>query len=97
MRRARRRGKILIDVHRNHRGATLVCPYGVREYTGATVSTPLEWPELQRPMYPEELHIRNVPERLERIGDPLASFFRYPQSLAPLLDSGRTRRLRPMA
>src|SRR5919109_1077010 len=30
MRRARRRGKILIDVHRNHRGATLVSPYGVR-------------------------------------------------------------------
>jgi bifunctional non-homologous end joining protein LigD len=96
MRRARRRGKILIDVHRNHRGATLVSPYGVREYTGATVSTPLEWPELERAMYPEELHIRSVPARLRGVGDPLASFFRYPQSLAPLLDSGRPRRLRPM-
>src|SRR5207302_1125043 len=31
MRRARRRGKILIDVHRNHRGATLVSPWAVRE------------------------------------------------------------------
>ena len=41
MRRARRRGKILIDVHRNHRGATLISPYGAREYTGAAVSTPL--------------------------------------------------------
>jgi bifunctional non-homologous end joining protein LigD len=97
MRRARRRGKILIDVHRNHRGATLVSPYGVREYTGATVSTPLEWYELERAMYPEEFHIRTVPERLRRIGDPLASLFRHPQSLAPLLESGRLRRLRPMA
>jgi bifunctional non-homologous end joining protein LigD len=97
MRRARRRGKILIDVHRNHRGATLVSPYGVREYTGATVSTPLEWHELERAMYPEEFHIRTVPERLRRIGDPLASLFRHPQSLAPLLESGRLRRLRPMA
>ena len=97
MRRARRRGKILIDVHRNHRGATLVSPYGVREYSGAAVSTPLEWPELERALYPEDLHIRNVGERLRRGGDPLASFFSHAQSLAPLLDSGRVRRLRPMA
>jgi bifunctional non-homologous end joining protein LigD len=97
MRRARRRGKILIDVHRNHRGATLVGPYAVREYSGATVSTPLEWPELERALYPEDFHIRNVAERLRRSGDPFTSFFRHPQSLAALLDSGRTRRLRPMA
>jgi bifunctional non-homologous end joining protein LigD len=97
MRRARRRGKILIDVHRNHRGATLVAPYGVREYSGATVSTPLEWRELERAMYPEEFHIRNVAERLRGMADPLAPFFRHPQSLAPLLESGRMRRLRPMA
>lgn len=97
MRRARRRGRILIDVHRNHRGATLVGPYGVREYAGATVSTPLEWPELERALYPEDFHLRNVGERLRRVGDPLASFFRHPQSLAPVLDAGRARRLRPMA
>ena len=97
MRRARRRGKILIDVHRNHRGATLISPYGAREYTGAAVSTPLEWSELERALYPEDFHIRNVPERLRRAGDPLGSFFRHAQSLAPLLESGRARRLRPMA
>ena len=97
MRRARRRGKILIDVHRNHRGATLVSPYGAREYTGATVSTPLEWPELERALYPEDFHIRNVVERVQRVGNPLASFFRQPQSLMPLLESGRMRRVRPMA
>jgi bifunctional non-homologous end joining protein LigD len=97
MRRARRRGKILIDVHRNHRGATLVSPYGVREYAGATVSTPLEWPELERALYPEEFHLRSVAERLRRVADPLAPFFRHPQSLTPLLDRGRARRLRSTA
>jgi bifunctional non-homologous end joining protein LigD len=97
MRRARRRGKILIDVHRNHRGATLVSPYGVREYAGATVSAPVEWPELERALYPEDFHIRNMHERLQRIGDPLATFFAHPQSLAPLLETGRARRARPMA
>jgi bifunctional non-homologous end joining protein LigD len=97
MRRARRRGKILIDVHRNHRGATLIGAYCVREYAGATVSTPVEWSELERALYPEDFHLRNIVERLRRVGDPLASFFRHPQSLAPLLEAGRARRLRPMA
>jgi len=97
MRRARRRGKILIDVHRNRRGATLVAPYAVREYTTATVSTPLEWAELGRALYPEEFHIRNMAERLQRQADPLASFFPNPQSIAPLLEGGRARRLRPLA
>jgi DNA primase len=61
------------------------------------VSTPLEWPELERALYPEDFHIRNLDERLQRVGDPLAAFFNHPQSLAPLLDAGRVRRLRPMA
>jgi len=97
MRRARRRGKILIDVHRNHRGATLVSPYGAREYPGAPVATPIEWNELERALYPEEFHVRNTLERLAQVGDPLASFFHHPQSLEPLLESGRLRRARPMA
>jgi bifunctional non-homologous end joining protein LigD len=93
MRRARRRGKILIDVHRNHRGATLIGPYAVREYPGAPVSTPLEWPELERGIYPQDFHLRNVRERLARI-DPLARFPATRQTLTPLLESTRARRVR---
>jgi bifunctional non-homologous end joining protein LigD len=92
MRRARRRGKILIDVLRNRRGATLVSPYSVREYTGAAISTPLEWAELERSVYPEDFHFRNIGERLQAKGDVFADFFKYPQSLTPLLESGRMRR-----
>jgi bifunctional non-homologous end joining protein LigD len=95
MRRARRRGKILIDVHRNHRGATLVSPYAVREYPGAPVSTPLEWPELEKGIYPQDFHLRNVRERIARIGDPLARFGTARQSLAPILEGTRARRARP--
>jgi bifunctional non-homologous end joining protein LigD len=97
MRRARRRGKILIDVHRNHRGATLVSPYAVREYPGAPVSTPLEWHELERGIYPQDFHLRNTRERLAQVGDPLARFTAARQTLAPILESGRARRARPMA
>ena len=97
MRRARRKGKILIDVHRNHRGATLVSPFSAREYTTATVSMPLEWPELERALYPEDFNVRNTRERLRHVGNPSASYFAQPQSLAPLLEGGRARRARPMA
>ena len=97
MRRARRRGKILIDVHRNHRGATLVSPYAVREYPGAPVSTPLEWHELERGIYPEDFRLVNTRDRLARIGNPLARFATTRQTLMPILESGRSRRARPMA
>lgn len=97
MRRARRRGKILIDVLRNRRGATLVCPWAAREYTGAAVAMPLEWSELEQSVYPEDFHLRNARERLRERGDPLAGFFDDRQSLATLLDSGRARRARPIA
>jgi bifunctional non-homologous end joining protein LigD len=96
MRRARRRGKILIDVHRNHRGATLIAPYAVREYSPATVSTPLEWPELERGIYPEDFHVQNMRERLRERGDPLRTFLTDRQDLAPLLETGRVRRARPL-
>jgi bifunctional non-homologous end joining protein LigD len=97
MRRARRRGKILIDVHRNHRGATLISPYSVREHPLATVSTPLEWAELERPVYPEDFHMKNIAERLRSRGDPLRGFLATRQHLTPLLENGRARRVRPMA
>ncbi len=92
MRRARRRGKILIDVLRNRRGATLVSPYAVREFPGAPISAPLEWSELERGIYPEDFHIGNIRERLRARGDLLGDFFKHPQSLTPLLESGRMRR-----
>jgi bifunctional non-homologous end joining protein LigD len=86
-RRMRRRGKILIDVHRNDHGATLVSPWSVREYAAATVSAPVEWAELERPMYPEDFTVANIRHRLIGAADPLASFYREPQSLAALLES----------
>jgi bifunctional non-homologous end joining protein LigD len=97
MRRARRRGKILIDVHRNHRGATIVSPYSIRDRSAECVSTPLDWRELERPIYPEDFHMKNVRERLREIGDPFRDFFASGQLLAPLLERSRSRRVTPSA
>jgi bifunctional non-homologous end joining protein LigD len=83
MRRARRRGKILIDVHRNHRGATLVSPYGVREYPGARGHADRVDRARARALS-RGVPLRSTLDRLARVGDPLASFFTTPsRSTAP--------------
>jgi bifunctional non-homologous end joining protein LigD len=91
VRRARRRGKIFIDVSRNQLGATLVSPWAVREYASAPVSTPLDWTELAKPMYPDDFTLATVRDRLAGAAGPFESFYRAPQSLAVLLESARSR------
>ena len=66
-----RHGRILLDYFRNHRGATAVAAYSTRGRPYATVSTPLEWSELERPIYPEDFTLATIRERLTRAGDPL--------------------------
>jgi len=53
--------------------------------------------ELERPVYPEDFTLATIRDRLARANDPLASLLSAPQSLKPLLESGRSRRARPMA
>jgi bifunctional non-homologous end joining protein LigD len=70
-RKAKREGKILIDVMRNAYGHTSVAPYSVRARPDAPVATPLHWQALEeRATHPQRWTLRSVPERLERDGDP---------------------------
>jgi hypothetical protein len=48
-------------------------------------------------MYPEDFTLATIRERLARASDPFESFYREPQSLTALLESGRSRRARPLA
>jgi bifunctional non-homologous end joining protein LigD len=47
MSKAKRRGKVLIDWSQNDRHKTTVCAYSLRAKERPTVSTPLEWGELE--------------------------------------------------
>jgi bifunctional non-homologous end joining protein LigD len=68
---ADRYGRILIDYAQNARGKTTVGPYSVRPRPGAPVAAPVTWDELADPAIgPETFTIRDVPARLERVGDP---------------------------
>lgn len=65
----KRNGKIYIDFLQNRAGQTLAAPYSVRPKDGATVSTPLEWDEVNPQLSPSQFTINNLLQRLEEKGD----------------------------
>jgi bifunctional non-homologous end joining protein LigD len=72
-RKAKREGRILIDVMRNAYAHSAVAPYAVRARRGAPVATPLHPDELaDHDMRPDRWTLQTVPGRLERDGDPWA-------------------------
>jgi bifunctional non-homologous end joining protein LigD len=91
-RRGRRRGRIFIDTSRNERGATVIAPYAVT--TSGLVSTPLEWEDLQRPIYPDEFDMERVMARPVLDLEHNAAVRAAEQSLAPLRSGMRARRSR---
>jgi bifunctional non-homologous end joining protein LigD len=91
-RRGRRRGRIFIDTSRNERGATVIAPYAIA--TSGLVSTPLEWDDLQRPVYPDEFDMERVMARPATDLEHDAATSAAEQSLAPVLAGMRRRRSR---
>jgi bifunctional non-homologous end joining protein LigD len=70
-RKAKREGRILIDVMRNAYAHSAVAPYAVRARPGAPVAAPLHPDELaDSQMRPDRWTLRTLPLRLERDGDP---------------------------
>jgi bifunctional non-homologous end joining protein LigD len=81
-RKAKRAGRILIDIMRNGFAQTAVAPYAVRARPGAPVATPLDWDELsQSRTRPDLWTLRSLPPRLERDGDPWKQIGRHAQTL----------------
>jgi bifunctional non-homologous end joining protein LigD len=87
-RKAKRGGRILIDVMRNAYAHSAVAPYAVRARRDAPVATPLHPDELSdNDTRPDRFTIKSVPGRLERDGDPWARIDSHRQTL------GAARRL----
>ncbi|MFN2378350.1 MAG: DNA ligase D [Candidatus Binatia bacterium] len=87
-----RQGKIFLDYLRNGRGATAVAPYSTRSRPGAPVAVPIDWKELIDDIAPDEFHVRDLQERLQRLkADPWTDAAAAPQSLQQILEgSGST-------
>ncbi len=66
VKKADRRGRILIDWLRNGLGATAVASFCPRARPGAGVATPLSWDEVDGKLDPANFTIETVPDRLAR-------------------------------
>jgi bifunctional non-homologous end joining protein LigD len=93
---ARPADAIYVDYLQNIRGKTVAAAYSVRAKPGATVSTPLEWREVDGRLDPRDFTIDTVPDRLRRRGDIWASGMKKGNSIHALLEAAsrkpKTRR-----
>src|SRR4029078_745909 len=75
IRRAKRGGRVYIDVMQNARGHHAVPPYVLRAVPQATVSTPLDWRELNARLDPTDFTLKSISRRLkQQKHDPIANF-----------------------
>lgn len=81
-RKAKRAGRVLIDVARNTYAQTAVAPYAVRGRPGAPVATPLHWEELSESRTrADRWTLKTIPARLRQDGDPWARVRARPATL----------------
>jgi bifunctional non-homologous end joining protein LigD len=81
-RKAKRRGRLYLDLGRNAYGQTAVAPYSVRPFDGAPVATPLGWDELDERGLTARTHtVADVQGRLAEGGDPWSSIDRHRRAL----------------
>ncbi len=64
-----RKGKIYLDYLQNTYGQTMASAYCVRPKAQAPVSCPLSWHEVTDRLKPEQFHLRNMLDRLTKVGD----------------------------
>lgn len=82
---SKRGEKIYVDFLQNRKGQTIAAPYSVRPRLHATVSTPLEWNEVNHNLTPDMFTIRNTKVRLEKKGDLWQGIFKNPLNIEKLL------------
>ena len=77
-----RGGRIYMDVGRNGYSATFAAAYAVRARRGAPVSAPCTWSEVETgDVAPQTFTLRNMGERVARVGDLWADMARRAHSL----------------
>ena len=80
--KADRGGRIYVDTGRNGYSATFAAAYTVRAKSGAPVSAPCTWDEIERgEVNPRTFTLRNMPDRIAKVGDLWADMRRRRRSL----------------
>lgn len=77
----RKSTQVYVDWMQNARGKSLASVFTARAKPGATVSMPLTWKQVSQGVKIADFTITNVPDLLQKNGDPWASFFKSRQTL----------------
>ncbi|HVW84103.1 MAG TPA: DNA ligase D [Bryobacteraceae bacterium] len=77
----REKNRVYFDWMQMSESKTISAPYVARAYTGAPVSTPLQWEEVTDQLHPSNFDIENGPERFARLGDLFEGVLKRPQRL----------------
>lgn len=93
IRKESRKGRILIDIYRNHHSQTIVAAYSVRGLPGAPVSMPLRWDRLEAVETPAEFTIERAQELVMSEGDAWAGIGAYAEPLHTEKKSTKKREL----
>ena len=81
MNKEKRKGKLLLDIFRNHKGHTTVAPYSLRGKPWAPISMPITWDELDRISSSQHYTLKNYQERLDKQGDAWYNWNTYASNL----------------
>jgi len=85
-----RRGRIYVDTGRNGYHATFAAAYTVRARPGAPVSAPCTWEEVEAgTVSPQSFTLRNMPERMAKVGDLWSDMRRRGRSLTKPMEKLR--------
>ncbi|MRG46665.1 DNA ligase D [Chitinophaga sp. SYP-B3965] len=83
--KSQRKKKVYVDFLQNSHGQTIAAPYSVRPKPGATVSTPLDWKEVNEKLNIKDFHIGNTVSRLKKKGDLWANIYKDKNDLKAVL------------
>jgi bifunctional non-homologous end joining protein LigD len=67
-----RGNKLYLDPNQNDEADTIASAYSARPYHLPTVSTPLEWKEVNNKLNPHDFTIKTVPARIDKKGELFA-------------------------
>jgi len=91
-----RGGKVYLDYLQNRHGQTIAGPYSARPVPGATVSTPLEWHEVDAKLDPKKFTLRTILGRLaKKKKDPILEVLSAKPDLGRALERLAARSLSP--
>jgi len=79
-------GMIYMDAHQNSHGQSLASVYSIRAFPYGPVSAPVKPAELTRDLQPEKWNLKSMPERIRKVGDLWAGFWKKRQKLESLLE-----------